>query len=459
VNKVLVLGAGLVAGPLVRHLLGVDGFQITAASRTVAKAKALIGAASNGRAVALDVHDEDQLEQWIAAHDLSVSLLPYAYHPLVAQLCVRHGKHMVTTSYVKDEMWALDDDARDAGVILLNEIGVDPGIDHMSAMQVIDRIRTDGGTLVSFTSNTGGLPAPDANDNPFGYKFSWAPRGVVLAGKNPARYLRDGKVVDVPGPELFAHHWLCEIVGFGELEVYPNRDSLPYVEAYGIPTVRSMFRGTLRYPGWCDTMKTIVALSLLDETERDDLAGIAFAQLIARLIGSDGTRLKEDLARYLGVPPDAKPIRDLEWLGLLSDEPLPSGMNTYLDVIAHRMLAKMSYAPGEQDMLVMQHEFIAQYPGRTEKTTATLIDYGNRNGDTSMARLVGLPAAIGAKRILDGTIDLTGVHVPTTPEIYRPVLAELVDLGVSFRETVEVCSEGKNGVPPSSESAAETGLR
>jgi len=240
VKKVLVLGAGLVAGPLVRYLLNVDEFTVTVASRTVERAQALIGDASNGIALSLNVKDEAALESLIADHDLSISLLPYVYHPTVARLCVKHRKQMVTASYVKSEMQALDAEAKKAGVILLNEIGVDPGIDHMSAMEVVHQIEAKGGKLISFTSNTGGLPAPDANDNPFGYKFSWAPRGVVLAGKNPAKFLKDGEVVDVPGPELFSHYWPCQIKGFGELEVYPNRDSMPYIETYGIPTVTSI---------------------------------------------------------------------------------------------------------------------------------------------------------------------------------------------------------------------------
>jgi saccharopine dehydrogenase-like NADP-dependent oxidoreductase len=339
---------------------------------------------------------------------------------------------------VKDAMKALDGAARQVGVILLNEVGVDPGIDHMSAMQVIDRIRDEGGRLVSFTSNTGGLPAPDANDNPMGYKFSWAPRGVILAGKNPARFLKEGTVVEVPGPELFSHHWTCPIAGFEELEVYPNRDSIPYIESYGIPTVRSMFRGTLRYPGWCATMKKIVDLGLLDEVERTDLAGQTFAQLTAKLLGVDRKPSTDDLARHLGLSPEARPVTDLEWLGFLSDDLLPTGATTYLDVLASRMLSKMQYAPGERDMLVMQHEFVVEYEDRTERVTSTLIDYGIPRGDSSMSRLVGLPAAVAARMILQGEIDLVGVHVPTIPAIYEPILKELETLGVRFIERTEI---------------------
>ena len=437
-SHVLILGAGLVAGPLVRYLLDVKGFRVTVATRTVDKAERLIGGARNGTAVALDVDDEAALEALIAKHDLAISLLPYVHHPLVARLCVKHKKQMVTTSYVKDAMRALDGAARDAGVILLNEIGVDPGIDHMSAMQVIHRIRDEGGSLVSFTSNTGGLPAPEANTNPMGYKFSWAPRGVVLAGKNPARFLKDGKIVDVPGPQLFSHHGPCAIAGFGELEVYPNRDSLPYIESYGIPSVESMFRGTLRYPGWCDTLKAIVDLGILDETERTNLVGLTFAQWTARLLGMTGKATALDLARRLGRSADAKPVTDLVWLGLVSDDPLPKEATTYLDVLALRMLSKMQYAPGERDMLVMQHEFVVRYADRTEKTLSTMVDYGIPNGDTSMSRLVGLPAAIAARMILQGEIDLPGVQVPMVPAVYEPVLEELATLGVRFTETTSV---------------------
>jgi len=438
VKKVLVLGAGLVAGPLVRYLLEQDGFEVKVASRTLEKAQQLIGKAKNGSAEQLNVNDTVALERLVSEADLAISLLPYVYHPLVARLCVKHRRPMVTTSYAKDEMRALDVSAKEAGVILLNEIGVDPGIDHMSAMQAIHRIKRSGGELVSFSSYCGGLPAPEANDNTFGYKFSWSPRGVILAGKNPARYLKDGEIVNIPGEELFAHHWPVQIEGFGTLEGYPNRDCLPYIETYGVPTFKSMFRGTLRYPGWCETMKKIAELGLLDESPRDDLADLTFRELTAKLAGGSGTALKRDLAAFLKIDEDSKVISDLEWLGFLDDELLPEGVHSPLDVLAAQMLEKMRYAPGERDMLIMQHEFAAQYSGRTEKITTTMIDYGIPHGDSSMSRLVGLPAAIAAKLILLEKIDLVGVQVPVTPEIYEPILAELSQMGVSFTEKTEV---------------------
>jgi len=438
-KKVLVLGAGLVAGAHTRYLLEQPDFHVTVASRTVRKAKDIIKGYPNGEARQLNVADEAALEGLISQADLAVSLLPYAYHPTVARLCVKHCKHMVTTSYVKEPMARLDGAAQEAGVILLNEIGVDPGIDHMAAMKIIHQVQRDGGEITSFTSWCGGLPAPEANTNPYGYKFSWSPKGVLLASRNSARYLKDGKEVVIPGEELFDHRWNVPVEVEGEMidfEGYPNRDSLPYMETYGITTTRGMFRGTLRNLGWCETMKKIVDLGLVDTDKLDDMAGLTFAQFTARLIGSSGD-LKQDLAAYLNIAEDSQVMRRLEWLGLLSDDPLPVKKDAPIDILTARMLEKMQYEEGERDMLILQHEFLAEYPDRKEKITATMVDFGIPHGDTSMSRTVGLPAAIGVRMILQGKINLTGVHTPVVPEIYEPVLEELERLGIGFTETWE----------------------
>lgn len=438
-KKVLVLGAGLVAGAHTRYLLEQPDFHVTVASRTVRKAKDIIKGYPNGEARQLNVADEAALEGLISQADLAVSLLPYAYHPTVARLCVKHRKHMVTTSYVKEPMVQLDGAAQEAGVILLNEIGVDPGIDHMAAMKIIHQVQRDGGEITSFTSWCGGLPAPEANSNPYGYKFSWSPKGVLLASRNSARYLKDGMEVVIPGEELFDHRWTVPVEVEGEMidfEGYPNRDSLPYMETYGITTTRGMFRGTLRNVGWCETMKKIVDLGLVDTDKLDDIAGLTFAQFTARLIGSSGD-LKQDLAAYLSIAEDSQVMSRLEWLGLLSDDPLPVTKGAPIDILTARMLEKMQFEEGERDLLILQHEFMAEYPDQRQKITATMVDFGIPHGDTSMSRTVGLPAAIGVRMILQGKINLTGVHTPVVPEIYEPVLEELERLGIGFTETWE----------------------
>jgi len=437
-KKVLILGAGLVSRPHVRYLLNVPDLEVTVASRTVDKAEALISGHPRGRALALDVDNEEALEALVRETDLAVSLLPYAYHPVVARLCVKHRKHMVTTSYVKDTMRALDDAARKAGVILLNEIGVDPGIDHMSAMKVIHDVERRGGRVTSFDSWCGGLPAPEANNNPFGYKFSWSPKGVLLAGKNPARFLKDGQVEEIPGEELFDHFWTVQIQGLGAFECYPNRDSLPFMEQYGIKPTGWMFRGTLRNVGWCATLKKIAAMGYLEDIP---LTGrpATYRQLTAQLLGAKADAgLEQRMADLWGLPRDAKPINDMEWLGLLCDEPLPGGKSTPIDILTARMLLKMSYAPGERDLLIMQHEFVAEFANHKEAITSTMIDYGIPHGDTSMSRTVGLPAAIAVRLILHGKIKVTGVHTPVIPELYEPVLAELATQGIGLKEKAEI---------------------
>jgi saccharopine dehydrogenase (NADP+, L-glutamate forming) len=440
-HRVLILGAGLVAGPMVRYLLEQPDFRVTVASRTVSKAQALVGGHPHGQALALNVQDDDALEAVVRDADLVVSLLPYTYHLKVAERCLQHRKHLVTTSYVKPEMKALHPAVKGAGLIFLNEIGLDPGIDHMSAMRVIDEVKAKGGKITTFVSYCGGLPAPDANTNPLGYKFSWSPRGVIMAGKNPAHYLWDTKEITIPGEELFDNYWPVEVPGLGTFEGYPNRDSMPYTDVYDIRPSQTMFRGTLRYPGWCATLKKIAELGLLDDTVRDDLAGKTFAQLTGELIGFQGGDLKAALASRLGIEPGSFIISNLEWIGLLSDDPLPAGANTVMDVLVARLQELMPYEPGERDMIVLYDVFYAEYTDRTERITSTLIAYGIPHGDSAMARTVSLPAAIAVRLILTGQITATGVHVPVIPEIYHPVLDELETLGIKCEEASTVVTD------------------
>lgn len=434
-KKVLMLGAGLVARPGLRYLLD-NGFFVTVADQAPDKAAALLDEHPNGKAVAWTTDDKAGLKKLVGEADLAISLLPAAYHPLVAEECVAQKKPMVTASYVSPAMRALDGKARAAGLLILNEIGVDPGIDHMSAMKVIDGVKKKGGKIVSFKSYCGGLPAPEANTNPWGYKFSWSPRGVLAAGKNSARYLKDGKEVNIPAPELFGDTHMLNVPGFGELEAYPNRDSMGYIDLYGLKEAVTVFRGTLRYKGWCAALKKIAHSGLLDDKELD-LKGMTYRQFTAAAMGLKPAALEKDIAAKFGVPADFHGIKWLEWLGLFGDERLPVEKGAPIDVMAARMAARMSYAEGERDLLVMHHEFIAEYPaGKREELTSTLVDYGIPGGDTSMARTVSLPVAIAAKLMLEGKIKGSGVQIPVTPATYEPVLKELEEMkgGIRFAE-------------------------
>ncbi|MBN2491633.1 MAG: saccharopine dehydrogenase NADP-binding domain-containing protein [Planctomycetes bacterium] len=436
--RILLLGAGLVTRPLVHYLLEQTDHELTIATRTVSKAQTLLTGHPRGVARELLVDDHAALEAAVADHDLAISLLPYTYHVRVARLCLKHHKHMVTTSYISPEMRGLDAEARAAGITILNEIGVDPGIDHMSAMRVIDDVKRRGGTVVAFSSYCGGLPAPEANTNPWGYKFSWSPRGVLLAGLNDGRYLSGGRVIDIPGKDLFAHYEVIDVPGAGEFEGYTNRNCLGYIDLYGLTGIPDMFRGTLRYPGWCNTMKAVVDLGLLDATPRSELRGKTFRQMVELLVpdaaGEDD--LRGAVAGFLGIEPDSEPMSRLQWLGLFGDDPLPDAPSV-LDVLVARMLEKLAYASGERDMLVLYHRFQAQFADHRETISSTLVDFGIPGGDSSMSRTVSLPAAIATRLILTGEISAPGVLAPVTPDIYEPVLTELESMGIVCEERRE----------------------
>ncbi len=432
-KRVLVLGAGLVSRPLVHYLCGQEDLEVLVASRTVSKAQALVAGRPRGRAVSLDVKDEAALEGHVRESDLSVSLLPATEHVKVARLCLKHRKHMATTSYISPAMKALDAEVRASGLTFINECGVDPGIDHMSAMRVIHQTAAQGEKVVSFRSYCGGLPAPEANTNPIGYKFSWAPRGVLVAATNPARYLEDGRVVEVPGSELFRSPERVEVEGTGVFEGYPNRDSLPYMEMYGLSGLHTMFRGTLRNLGHCETFYQWVKMGLLDPAARTDLAGLTCRELVRRLSGG-GDDVAAGLARKLGVSRDHPAITKLEWLGMLEDRPVPVAEGGNIDVMAARMLERCSFAEGERDLIVLQHEFVIAAERSERKVLSTLVDYGIPGGDSAMARTVSLPVAIATRLILAGEITERGVIAPVSPASYQPILGALDELGIRCQE-------------------------
>ena len=438
-KNVLVLGAGLVARPLVNYLLDRPEFAVVVADVEPARAEKLVAGHPRGRAIPLDIADRGALAAAIGRADLAVSMVPYTFHPIVAELAIELGRHMVTASYAGPAMKAFDARAKEKGVILLNELGLDPGIDHMEAMRIIHEVHESGGRVLAFTSWCGGLPAPESNTNPFGYKFSWSPRGVLLASKNSARFLKDGRIVSIPAADLFAAPEIIPIPGLGEYEGYPNRDSVSYRETYGIPEAQTVLRGTLRYAGWCETLRKMVELGLLDETAKDR-AGATFLGLMKELSqAAPDADVRAAVAARLGLGRDSAVLSRLDWLGLFEGRPLPTANGSAFDNLTALMVDKLAYAPGERDMIILQHEFLVRTAtGRNERIVTSLIDYGVPGGDSSMSRTVGLPAAIGARLVLEGRIHASGVQVPVLPEIYEPILEELAALGVRFVEKRQV---------------------
>jgi saccharopine dehydrogenase (NADP+, L-glutamate forming) len=437
-KKVIFLGAGLVSRPGIRYLLQCDEIDLHVADLDKSKAVDIIGKHFRGNAHALDVSQPNQLHELIADASVVVSMLPYTFHTQIAELCLEHNVHLVTASYVSDGMLALDEAARAKKLLFLNELGADPGIDHMSAMQIIHQLEKDNAEILSFESDCGGLPAPESNNNPVGYKISWSPRGIVMAGRNGAKFLKNGEIVTVQQGELFHHHWQQKINGLGEMEVYPNRNSLIYRSLYGLDKAHTVIRGTIRYPGWSNLMLALQKLGYLDDSENPELRRLTIRRVTGMLLkASPAQDFIRKCAEFLNIPLDSQLINQLRWLGLFDDIPLSDlSYGSPLDVIAKLMTLKMQYLPGEQDMLVMQHRLLAQYPdGQKEEIRSTLLDYGQPGGDTSMSRTVSLPAAIGARFIANNQIQLTGVHIPIQPEIYQPVLKELARFGIKLQET------------------------
>jgi len=432
-KKVLILGAGLVSKPMVEYLLG-EGFEVTIATRTKEKADKLLGGHRNGRSLAWVTEDMDALSSIVSKNDLTVSLLPYRYHVDVARLCLKHRKPLVTTSYVSPAMQALHDEAVKAGVILLNEAGLDPGIDHMSAMRIIDNVRKRGGKIDEFYSLCGALPAPEDANNPMGYKFSWSPKGVVLASRNGATYLKHGNTVTVEPINLFKARFTHFFPGVGEMEVYPNRDSVSYVDIYGLKGISTMYRGTFRFKGWCETLDLMKAIGLIDDGDHD-YTGKTFRQFVAERAGVPGKDLKKELKEKQGLDATDKALEAFEWLGLFSDKEMGYAVTSPYEITSDLMIKLMWLGDNERDMVIMQHLFLATYhDGKREVISSRMLDFGTPATNTSIARTVALPAAMAVKMILTGKITLHGVYRPVLPEIYNPILDELERNGIKMEE-------------------------
>ena len=433
-KKILILGAGLVAKPMVQYLLDKQ-YSVTVASNTPDRAESMIRKHPGGRAIFWEAGEDNMLDLMVAEHDLTVSLLPYKFHVMVARQCLKHHKSLVTTSYVKPEMMELHEAAKKTGILFLNEMGLDPGIDHMSAMRIIDKIHAAEGAVLEFHSICGALPAPEAANNPFRYKFSWSPKGVVLAGNNDAHYLQHGKEISVPTKDLFKNPFVVEFPGIGKMDVYPNRDSMAYQAIYGIPEARTVYRGTFRYPGWCETLDVIKRLDLISQ-DSFDMTGMTYAGMTCRQINtSSSLPYRQLVADSLGIPVSAYALGAMEWLGLFSEEPMNRIIDSTFEVTSDLMISKMGLGPGERDMVALQHTFLAAYPdGRKEVIRSRMLDYGSMATDTSIARTVALPAAVGVEMILEGKITAKGVHIPVIPEIYNPVLDRLEQMGIRMLE-------------------------
>jgi len=438
-SRVLVFGAGRVARPCVQYLLRDPQMRVTVVDMDEANLSRVLEGHPRGEGIVGDAGKEARELIATVNPDLVINLLPAAFMVPVAKLCVEMKKHMVNPSYIKEDMKSLDGPAKEAGLTLLCELGLDPGIDHMSAARIVKFIRDRGGQVESFRSVCGALPSAEANTNPWGYKLSWAPSGLIGASKRDARVKLEGTVHEWPGGKTYEHVHLEETPGLGWFEVYANADSLPYLERYGIPEAHTIYRGTIRYVGWCETVIAMNALHLVDEEEQD-FAGMTFRGFMARSVGeADPAKAEEAVCKKLGIRPGSAVFERFAWLGLFDDRPLPMEKGTARDVISHLFGEKLVYTENERDLVILKDEMVAFYPdsGNRLRHTSTLVDFGIPGGDSSIARTTGLPPAMGARLILEGKVRAYGVMSPVIPEIYGPILEALEEEGIRLSEKAE----------------------
>ncbi|MBT6504545.1 MAG: saccharopine dehydrogenase [Deltaproteobacteria bacterium] len=434
-KKIAVLGAGFVTKPAVDYFIDRCGYEVIVTSLKKSEAEKIVQGRPSGKAIAWTIDQSDALDRLVSEVDLVMSMIPPSMHIPVAAACLKHHKNLVTTSYISPDMESLSQACQQNGILFLNEIGEDPGLDIMSSKKLIDEIKMQKGEVTAVTSYGAGLPAFEHNNNPFGYKFSWSPRGIILAAQSSAAYLKKGQRVEIPARDLFDHHWLIDLDDIGSFETYPNRDCQTYLDCFGLEKEVSFYRGLLRYTGWCNTMKGLVDLNLFDITAEKDYAGTTYAQFMASLIKEQNPEnILQKTARFLKTKENSDLIKRLKWLGLFEDKEIAVSKGTNGDVLIKLMTGKMSYRPLEQDMVIIHNEVLADFTDHKEKRISTLLVKGEPAGDSAMSRAVSLPAAIASRLILEGKLKAKGVQRPTLQEIYQPVLEEMCELGFRFKQ-------------------------
>lgn len=440
-KKILIIGAGRSATSLIKYLLeeaqSRDWF-ITVADNNLELAQSKMSNSNKGTAVSLNIKDDAEREKYISEHDVIISMLPAFMHDMVAKDAMEQGKHMITASYVSDTIEKMNEAFKAKDALFMGEMGLDPGIDHMSAMEKINEIKEAGGKITSFRSYTGGIIADDSDDNPWHYKFTWNPRNVVLAGQSTANYLVDGKYTYAPYRRLFKDAKLVDIKGLGKFEMYPNRDSLEYQSVYTLEDTPNLLRGTLRRQGFCQAWNALIELGLTDDTYTvADSATISYGDWVDAYVRHEpGNDVKERVASRLEIDMDSQIMNQLIWLDLFSGTVVELDCATPAQILQKLLMRKWMLKPEDKDLIIMQHEFEYTLDGVEKKLFATMHVEGENAMDTAMSKLVGLPVGIFTKLLLDGEIRHRGVHIPVSKDVYSKVLKELEQFGVCFKETI-----------------------
>jgi saccharopine dehydrogenase-like NADP-dependent oxidoreductase len=441
-KRILVIGAGKSTGVMIEYLLGQareHDFHVHVVDRDGDQAARRVGGDPRGSSGVFHADDESLRHSLVRDSDLTISMLPADFHGPVAEACVHQRKHFVSASYVSPEVRLLHEAADRSGVTLLSEMGVDPGIDHMSAMEGLDGLRAKGARITAFETFTGGLVAPESDDNPWGYKFSWNPRNVVLAGQGGVKFRHNGRHKYIPYHKLFSRYEMLTVPGYGQFEGYPNRDSLKYRHHYGLFDVETIYRGTLRRPGFCQAWDCLVQLGLTDDSyEIEDVEGMTYRDFVnAYLWYDEHMSVELKLRAYLKLDMNSPAFDKLEWLGLFEKRPIGLKRATPAQVLQKLLEEKWPLREDDKDMIVMLHKTEYELEGERWRAQSSLVVLGSDPVRTAMAKTVGLATAIGAKLILLGQIQRRGVVIPTVPDVYVPVLEELKAHGMRFEERVE----------------------
>lgn len=428
-KKVLILGAGMVAQPLVDYLAQ-KGYALTVCDLNASAAAKVVKQHEHATSQELDIEDSDRVNALIEGHDLTVSLLPPPFHPRIARMCLDHTRHFVSASYLSQDMLAMHEEAKEKGLVFINELGLDPGLDHMTAMEMIDEAKSNGYTIEAFESHCGGIPSRKAANNTLRYKFSWSPRGVLSALTRPSRYRKLGELIEVPGDRKLEYAAVVEIPGGGIFESSPNADGLYYAEHYGITDTPTVYRGTLRYPGWAQFWLFMLRQGFLDQTKKRHFQGESALKAMLQLAGKDPDC---DIIQY--VREEAKShasvfLEHFHKLGFLNPKTRVTGEFSAFDIILQQAQATMQYEEGEADYVVLHHVFRVSKDDKREEWSSTLLREGTRD-TTAMATLVGTPCAIAVRLILEDLVPERGVMIPLHPEVYGPILEEMEQLGIS----------------------------
>ena len=442
-KRILILGAGLSATSLIDYLISkseIFDWKIVIGDMDIALAEKKTNNHPNAKAIRFDTNEIEKIESLVSVMDVVVSMLPARFHDLIAAECLKQGINMATASYVSPYLLQIYEELKAKGLTFLNELGLDPGIDHMSAMQVIDRIRAKGGRLTAFYSFTGGLIAPESDDNPWNYKFTWNPRNVVLAGQGVSQYIINGRYKYIPYHKLFERVMPRTVLNFGEFEVYPNRDSLKYRKIYNIEDIRTMMRGTMRRPGYCEAWNVFVQLGCTDDTYTiENSEKMTYRDFINSFLRYDLVKpVEEKLCENLHLDPDGETMRKLKWLGIFEDKPILLNNASPAQILQKLLESKLSLNKHDKDMIVMQHEFEYLLYNKLHKIVSAMGYIGKDTVNTAMSITVGTPLAIAVKLLLTGKISSKGVIIPTKPELYEPILMEMEEYGIRFIEKESV---------------------